>query len=328
MTHTPGPVKFTLDEILQIARGILDANPDGVVAYRLYQEVLRFPPDDPQLAGAKNAAVKNKWVHQLSDSQLPDGSWGRFHSQDTKKKALFRTTEEAIDRAFALGLEPGDGLLLCTRQYILKVLHGEAQIADPSEKNESWPILIKFILAGRLAQLDPSNEVLDSTRSYLAEVASQAFATGKYRLEDEATAHLRLFARHVPHGFLESQHALWILSFQNLPNELEHALVNWIWYKPDGIRYLRAPLSELEPRLIGSWLRSMNILSRFGCWREICAPTLNRLWEQRDEHGLWDFGSQIARSVDFPLSESWRHSANRKMDYSTCMLVLLRRVFD
>lgn len=87
-------------------------------------------------------------MHQLEDSQLPDGSWGRFYSQDTKKKTMFRTTEEAIDRVFALGLEPGEGVLTSVSQYIQDVLHGDAQITDWTEKSESWPLLVKFILAG------------------------------------------------------------------------------------------------------------------------------------------------------------------------------------
>jgi hypothetical protein len=328
MTHTPDNVIFTLEGIRRSTRDILEGIPDGIIAYRLFREVLRLSPNDPKLAQTKNAALSSKWVRLLEEEQLPDGSWGRFHSQDTKKKAVFRTTEEAIDRAFALGLDPGDELLRRTRHYVLDVMHGNAQIPDRIEQSESWPLLIQFILAGRLAQIDPANDILVSFWSYLAEVANQAFASGNYRLEDEAAAHLHLSGRHVPQGFLESQHALWVLSTQPLPNQLEFALIDWIWHKPDGIRYLRAPLSDPQPRLIGYWQRSMNIISRFSCWRRICAQTMNKLWEGRDEHGLWDFGSRIASRVDFPLSESWRHSVNRKMDYSTCMLILMRRYFD
>ena len=328
MTHTPDSVIFTLDDIHRSARDILGANPDWVVRQRLIREVLRESSDNPTLAQAKNAALSSKWVQLLEEAQLPDGSWGRFHSQDTIKKTAFRTTEEAIERAFALGLEPGDAVLQRVRQYILEVMHGDAQIADRNEKNEAWPLLVQFIFAGRLAQLDPPNKLLDSFWSYWAEVANQAFASGNYRLEDEASAHLHLSGRHIPQGFLESQHALWILSTKSLLSQLEQTIVDWIWNKPDGIRYLRAPLSNPRPRLIGYWLRSMNILSKFSCWRENCVPVMNRMWEQRDDHGLWDFGSLIARSVDFPISESWRQVTNRKMDYSTCMLVLMRRYFD
>ncbi len=328
MTYKPDTVIFTLDDIHRSARNILTANPDQVVTYRLLREVVYVSSDNPTLAQAKKAALNSRWVRLLEESQLPDGSWGRFHSQDTKKKTAFRTTEEAIDRAFALGFEPNNEILVRARQYILDILHGDVQITDRNEKNEAWPMLVQFILAGRLAQLDPTNKLLDSFWHYLAEVANQAFASGNYCLKDEASAYLRLSGRHVPQGFLESQHALWILSTKPLPSQLEQTMVDWIWNKPDGIRYLRVSLSDPQPRLIGYWLRSINIISQFNCWRENCAHTMNRLWEQQDDHGLWDFGSQIARSVDFPLSESWRISANRKMDYSTCMLVLMRRYFD
>jgi phage baseplate assembly protein W len=328
MTHAPGPVIFTLDDIQRSATGILETNPDGVVRYRLLREVLCEPSNNPALIQAKNAALSSKWVRQLEEAQLPDGSWGRFHSQDTKKKTAFRTTEEAIERAFALGLEPSDEVLLHARQYILEVLHGDAQITDRYEHNEAWPLLVQFILAGRLAQLDPANKMLDSFWSYWVEVANQAFSSGSYRLEDEASVHLRLSGKHLPQGFLESQHALWILSSRRLASQLEHALIDWIWNKPDGIRYLRAPLSIPQPRLIGYWLRSMNIISQFSCWREICAHVMDQLWDQRDDQGMWDFGSQIAQSIDFPLSESWRQRENRKIDYSTCLLILMHRFFD
>ena len=267
-------------------------------------------------------------MRQLEESQLADGSWGRFHSQDTKKKTVFRTTEEAIDKAFALGLEPTDRILRRVSGYIQDVLHGDCQITDRKEKSESWPLLVNYILAGRLAQIDPANKMLDPFWVYLAEVTKQAFASGNYRLEDEANAYLRLSGVHVPGGFLESQHALWILSSRRLPYQLDRALVSWIWHKPDGIRYLRTPLQEPSSRHIGYWLRSMNLLSRFGSWREISVDTLNQLWEQRDKQGLWDFGSKITRSIDFPLSETWRQSSKRKQDYSTCILALLRKYFD
>jgi len=328
MAHTSDLVTFSLADVHQATRLLLTANPGAIVAYRLLREVLRMPPNHPELAQAKAAALNSKWVCQLEESQLPDGSWGRFHSQDTKKKTVFRTTEEAIDRAFVLGLEPTDRVLTQVRQYILEVLQGTALITDWDEKNEAWPLLIKYLLAGRLAQIDPGNKLLDSFWTYLAEVARQAFALGKYCLADEAAAYLNLSGIHLPGGFLESQHALWILATRRLPYRLEHALVSWMWHKPDGIRYLRAPLHELPSRQIGYWLRSMHLLSRFSSWREIALDTLNQLWEQRDSDGLWDFGSDISRSIDFPLSENWRQSAKRKQDYSTSILVLLRKYYD
>lgn len=187
---------------------------------------------------------------------------------------------------------------------------------------------MKFILAGRLGQIDPTHNMLDPFWAYLEEVAKQAFASGNYRLEDEADAYLRLSGVHVPGGFLESQHALWILSSRKLPLQLDHSLVSWIWHKPDGIRYLHTPLQNPSSCHIGYWLRSINLLSRFGSWKEISIGALNHLWEERDKQGLWDFGTRISRSIDFPLSETWRPSTKRKQDSSTYILILLRKYFD
>jgi hypothetical protein len=328
MTFSDNPFSFTLVDVHQAARALLELSPGSIVTCRLLREVLRVPSDDPQLAQASAAASDSLWTRQLDESQLPDGSWGRFHSQDTKQKTLFRTTEVAIDRAFALGLEPGVGCLARVQGYILEVLGGEAHITDRTEKSESWPLLIKFILAGRLAQLDPGHKWLALFWIYMEDVAHQAFISGDYHLEDEVAAYLSHSQIHVPQGFLESQHALWILSSHPFSPELDYALVSWIWNKPDGIRYIRAPLAQPQPRQIGYWLRSMNILSRFPSWREVCADGLNRLWDQRDGQGFWDYGTQIAPCVDFPLSENWRKSISRKLDYSTSILALLRKCFD
>jgi hypothetical protein len=328
VAHTPDRNYFKLDDIHRSARALLEANPNGIVAYRLLREVLRVPADDSELVRAKNAALNGGLVHQLEQAQLPDGSWGRFHSQDTKKKTVFRTTEEAIDRAFALGIEPNEGVLARVRQYTLELLCGDADLTDWTEKNEAFPLLIKYIVAGRLAQIDPTSKILESFWTYMADIANQAFSSGNYRLDDEENAYLQLFGIHVPGGFLESQHALWILSSRNLPKQLDQALVKWIWGKSDGMRYLRASLPEPKTYRIAYWLRSMNIISRFDSWQEVSTDTLNHLWGLRDEEGRWDFGSKIARSVDFPLSETWRRSTKRRMDYSTCMLVLLRKYFD
>ncbi len=328
MEYSPdGPV-FTLEDIHSSARNILEEAPVGILAHRLLREVIRVPSDDPDQIQAKKAAADGKWVRQLVGAQIPDGSWGRFHSQDTQVKTAFRTTEEAIDRAFGLGIEPNSQMLSQVSQYILDVLHGELHITDRVEKHESWPLLIKFILAGRLAQVDPTNKELDPFWTYLADVAKQAFTSGSYRLEDEVAAYQQQSGIHVQNGFLESQHALWILATHRLPEQIERDMVRWIWHKPEGIRYIRVALADPTARRIGYWFRSMNILTRFNSWREISINVLNRIWEQGDQDGMWDFGSRIASCVEFPLSDSWRQSKNRRLDYSTCILILLRKFYD
>jgi hypothetical protein len=319
---------FSIEDVQHSARFILASKPEPIVSWRLLHEVLGFSADDPELAEVKAAALQNKWVRQLEQAQLADGSFGRFHSQDTKQQTIFRTSEEAIDRAFALGLGADHPVLTRLRAYIQQALQGQAYITDPDEKNDAWPVIIRFILAGRLAQIEPSNSLIIPFWQYLIEVAESAFKSGTYRLEDEAVAYKELSGIHVPKGFLESQHALWILSSQPLARPLEVALLGWVWNKPDGIRYIRAPLSVPESGHIGYWVRSMNLLSRLTTWQDRCMVVLNELWDMQNEQGWWDFGKRTCKCVEFPLSENWRRSIHRKMDYSVSILTLLRKCFD
>jgi hypothetical protein len=321
-------VSFSLEEVHHSARALLDLNPNAVVACRLMRQVLRLPPSDATLMKLKDEALHSKWIRQLEEAQLPDGSFGRFHTQDTQVKSVFRTTEEAIDRAIALGLEPGDEVLARTQRYILSVMHGDAQITDHTEKGDSWPVLIKLILTGRLAQLNPENRLLEDAHAYLVEVARQSFTSGDYRLEDERAAFLRLSGIHMPRGFLRSQHVLYILSALSLPAWLERLLVGWIWQNPEGIGYLQVPLRGFQPRKFGYWLRSMDIITRFASWREVAAQEINKLWAEREESGWWDFGTPGSKSIDFPLSDSWVRPVSRKIDHSTRVLGILRKYFD
>ena len=92
MALTPNHLLFTLEDVHHSAREILHAKPDAILAQQLLRDVLCVTPNDPELREAKEASTTSIWVHQLEAAQLPDGSWGRFHSQDTKKKTVFRTT--------------------------------------------------------------------------------------------------------------------------------------------------------------------------------------------------------------------------------------------
>lgn len=329
MTKTSQPpVTFTLSELCQVAEAIIESGVEATLAYRLQAQVLRLPAGDPAMRRLRAAARQSPWVRQLEQEQQADGSWGRFHSQDTKLKSCFRTTEEALDRALALGLDMNDSLLQRAHAYILAGLRGELTVSDPPEKNERWLFFLPQVLAGRLAQLDPTHPDLAPHQALWLEIAQRAFASGSYRLEDEAAAYPALAGIRAPQGFLESQYALWTLSSQKLPLELSQALVHWLWHKPDGIRYLRVSLAEPNGLRIGLWLRSLEILRRFSGWQAAAAGALEALWRQRGPDGRWEFGPGVLKSSDFPISTSWRLPGNRSSDQTTLMLILFKEFFD
>jgi len=58
-----------LDVIREIADGLLAQNPDPAVRTRLLRGVLERPGDDRDLAQARQALAKSRWVPELEAEQ-------------------------------------------------------------------------------------------------------------------------------------------------------------------------------------------------------------------------------------------------------------------
>ena len=115
-----------------------------------------------------------------------------------------------------------------------------------------------------------------------------------------------------------------------LPRPLELALLDWLWSRPDGIGYLCVPLNRTppvgKPGPFDRWLASLEMLSRlFPGWVSLAQGSVEWLWAQRNELGFWDFGPRPSPPSYFPLSDSWRTKQERIFDWTTRILVLLRR---
>ena len=50
------------------------------------------------------------------------------------------------------------------------------------------------------------------------------------------------------------------------------------------------------------------------------------MWRLRDDDGLWDLGRRGSTSTWFPLADFWRKPLNRRLDWSTRVLVLLSKL--
>ena len=82
---------LTLKQVENAAEVVLAKDPEPVVKARLLREVLVRPADDSEYLKAKADARESKWVRQLEEAQCDDGSWGRFHTENTKARSTFPT---------------------------------------------------------------------------------------------------------------------------------------------------------------------------------------------------------------------------------------------
>lgn len=281
-------------------------------------------------------AMKSKWILELENQQEPNGSWGRFHSRDSSVRKRFPTSELAIQRALALGLDKDSQLLKKAVGYMARHLQGQEVWSDPPEKHEGWPVGIRFITAGSLARVDKKHPALDEIWALWAEIVRRAFGSGKYNADVERQAHRELNGITTKNKYLKlwTVYPLLIISAtgNSLPADLERALLDWIWNWDGGIYYVNndrlADFPEIGSRQFWGWLDALEVLSNFDRWRSVAKDAIAWLWKQRNHEGFWDFGPRVPTHYYFPLSDSWRRSLARQIDCSTRILILLRRYYE
>ncbi|NWG11266.1 hypothetical protein HXY33_05920 [Candidatus Bathyarchaeota archaeon] len=323
------------EAIEETAHRIMRENPDSVVHFRLLHDVLKIGSNNDTLINAQQEMLQSRWVHELKREQRKDGSWGRFHSA-MKTKGKIVTTEAAVERGLALGIEASSPIFQATIGYLSRLLEGSVDFPDPPERNNRWATGKQLFTASTLARIGPTLPILDKTWKLWVAIAEHTFASSTYDQEAEIQAHQRLTGATVKNTYLvlNNRYQLALLGSRasKLPKKLENALIDWVWHKEDGIGYLEIPLSNPPHRLTSGMLdrlfTSLEILSYFPSWRKFADNMISWLWTQRNRDGFWDFGPRASASVYLPLSESWRKKRYRQHDWSTRILVLLRKYYD
>ena len=321
--------------IEEIAHRILQEDSDPVVRFRLLRDVLKVSLDTDTLTDARREMLQSRWILELKNEQEEDGSWGRFHSA-MKTKGKIGTTEAAVERGLALGLEASDPIFRAAINYLSRLLMGLIGFPDPPERNNRWAKGKQLFAAATLARICPTLRILDETWELWATIARHTFNSGTYDPEAEIQAHQMLTGASVRDSYLvlNNRYTLALLGSRptNLSKALENALVDWVWHKEEGIRYLEISLSNpprrFTPGMFDRFFTSLELISYFPSWRRFADDLIDWLWSNRNGEGLWDFGPRANRSVYFPLSESWRRKRKRQHDWSTRVLALLRNYYD
>jgi hypothetical protein len=311
-----------------------------VPQFRLLRDVLHLNPTSAVYLQAENFLQTSKWITLLHRSQWPDGTWGRFHTQDTTVKQPFITSEAAIATALDSGLDSHSPILLKVQNVILEYMSGKICWPDPPEKHDNplaWYVGVPHFSAAVLAQIDRYHPRLDEFWDVWSEVVRVAFQSGTYdRQKEIEVLNILLKCRMKKPVPFHVKYPLLILSatHKQLPGSLDLQLLNYVMHSPSGIYYMYdkkiSDFPTIQSRGFWGWIYTHELLSRFRAWKEIAEDALNWIWSQRTEDGFWDVASDIGRKPfsSFPLSETWRRSENRKIDGSVEILGLLSRSFN
>ncbi|HJN51999.1 MAG: hypothetical protein QGI68_12000 [Pseudomonadales bacterium] len=324
--------------VRETALRLLDSPLHPVPRFRIIRDILHVPNKDSEYRAAREEVCNTRFAKELGESQEKNGTWGRFHTQDTRAKKKFPTTEKAIERALAVGLDNEDRILKRTTEFIEAHLQGGATWSDHPEKHDNpalWEYAIKAISAANLSLIDRDHPLVAEQAQRFAGAAKEAFRTENYDRDKELQFHVKASGiESRSHGSCLTKYGLLLLSSKDclLPGQVETRLLDFVLHKEDGIYYTYGGCLQDPPlvreRHFPRWLAAHEILSRFVTWPALAEQAVRWIWEQQNENGLWDFGGNTPRDNYFPLSDNWKRKTNRAIDCSVRTLILLNRFYE
>jgi hypothetical protein len=325
--------RLTRDDVRALGFEILRGKPDPAVRVRLLRDVLCVEPGDERLRAAHVALDDSAHVARLREQQRADGSWGRLHSRDTAARQSIPTTEWAVERAVAIGIDAGHPILDAAAAFLAGVVTGRIIPSDPPEKNDRWATEVRLFAASTLARIDPSHAAIDPVWALWHEVARRTFASGAYSVGAETDAHSELTGVSVRGTYLvlSNRYALSLLAARvdRMDAGLAQAVARWAWGSPRGVGHFEVPLSAppdtMSAGILERFLLSHEIVAGFGMVGAPTGPLADWFGEHRRGDGLWDLGPRASWTAALPLSESWRRSDARAVDWTARILALVSR---
>ncbi len=255
--------------------------------------------------------ISEIWRSQLAAEQLEDGSWGRFHTMDTKlrPRRRFPTTEAALARARDLELTKDDEIVKKAISLMERYLSGEDKWTDAHEKHYGFDIAFNAFLAANINLFDPANPSAEFAKHDCARLMHEACAGGGF---DESVWEAGMMRDDIIMLRAYMVHIIWLLRDNPfLDARDEQIYFDYIWHRPEGV-YYRYDFECARPVRAGdkrfdSWLTTLEELKGLPSFKA-------RALSEAREH----LENQIYRlrneKIDLPANTSrlGRYAASRK----------------
>jgi len=307
-----------MEHIEPIIEYLLSNITDPVPNFILVKELCKKDPSSPDYINAYRQMQQSKWYRELADEQREDGSWGRFHTQDTKApvKRKFVTTEAALRRARELSLPKDDPIVAKCIKYMERIVRGEETWTDNIEKHhdngKSHMRARLFVTAADINVFDPENPVVGPMRDVFVRTLEIALSKGCF---DEETWERENRDYRGPCLTGWNAYPLMILQGADcMDDEVQRKYLNYIWHRQGGVYYLAdfppASIKCLDDKKFWHWLYLLEHLSGFSLFPEF-------MREDALPHLLGEIDRLIHEDIvvnTVRYAEGWRDKLNRKTD--------------
>ena len=292
---------------------------DSVPKYILIKEIYKKDPSSLEYKNAYEAMKQSEWYRALADTQWENGSWGRFHTQDTKlpKNQRF-TTEGMLGRSRELSLSKDDPIIAKSIRLMERYVRGEETWTDNiekhSDKGKSHMFCRPFMTAAAINMIDSANPVIKPLRYVVVETLKTAFENGDF---DENFWNQKEREYHVP-GIVRPGTLYGSMLLQNtncMDDTLQRRWLDYIWNQSGGIYYVSsvppADKQNLEDGLFAQWFGTLEVLSGFSLFPDFMKnDALPHLLNEADRL----INGDVVCNLSCRYSDSSRNKDKRKAD--------------
>jgi hypothetical protein len=306
---------------------LLDNNPSPFSDYIICKELLKF--DEKTVQDSHEWAKRFKLYTELSDEQLPDGSWGGFDTRNTvqRKSKHFKTTAQAIHRLVDLALDLNDPMVKLTVEICKKYLSGEIPLPDTYGKNNnSAPVIIHRSIIRWLSHFDPDNKYVIELRHAIAERLTKSCEKGYFDNDLFNQLDVNQVVSHYSYGLV------YMISYGDCINKdvqriwLTYEWNKPLWYNPTKSSDLMTP----DQPDFHFWLTRLENLKHFSLFHEFMAektaPHLFAICDRLSD--IYDDIPLFINNYNYhygQYSESPRSKQQKKNDLLLRIIRLLER---
>ena len=346
-----GGIMYTVKGIKELGYRLLDMEPSVVQKYRILKDFIGIDRNSSEFIKARKALYESEQYLELEAARESHGMWGQYHTEKTKIKRVFKTTEVAMKRCQSLGLDIEDQIIKKLLESIVGMLTGEIQYPDNKEVTNVWMDTgFRWPLVSGIARLDRFNPILDKPWSIMAELVMGSFKSGRFRQQDHDDTFMKLVVNELTNAQKKRLSTIqfigtggWPLvvgaTNNKLPYNVEKTYINWLINKPEGI-YGRSPhpykrIPAISERDFMGYMRVQSLLAPFRAWKEgYGEEVLDNLGLAAGLDGLWypDRGAKslyILKSYEMhQLADNWRNPIAAKIDFSIFILDFIMKALS
>jgi len=304
--------------VFKVIDRIQELSPCAAVRYRI-KRILKQEIE----AELFDEFYHSKWVELLKANQHDDGGYGRFHSQNSKIKQKFPTTERAIDSIKMLDIPRGNPLVDKLCDYMEKILGGEIEWPDGFERNKWYRPAQPLFVASKLSNFaSTSKEFIDIFNCWHT-ILKEAFADGEYNGERTNKVSRELLGCHIDGSYIGLDSIYLIELFGNMQAEIDDELkrnyLKWLHHNGKSICYTSVVLNQGLNNRFSELYKVYFLLSKFSCFKSEFEEELSLLKDRRKPDGFWNFGREFLCQK---LSDDWRSQDRMNIDHTMMALLL------